>query len=185
MKKVILMLMALMMSLTAFSKSGEAKQMTKFEEFSSKTGSIIKFVDYKLPNLPKKWTGALETGIRVIKASQEDKYFYRLVEHERGSSLSYIAMIEYSDLVEINKALERLTSEVESDAATKPYYLENKFSTEDGFVVGYCVDKGSVHWFLKLEYSESSFVAVSNQDVLVESFKNAQIVIEGFKAETN
>ena len=33
------------MTLTAFPQSGESKQLTKFEEFSSKTGSIIKFVD--------------------------------------------------------------------------------------------------------------------------------------------
>ena len=50
--------MALMMTLTAFPQSGESKQLTKFEEFSSKTGSIIKFVDFSLPKLSLSWGGA-------------------------------------------------------------------------------------------------------------------------------
>ena len=43
------------MTLTAFPQSGESKQLTKFEEFSSKTGSIIKFVDFSLPKLSLSW----------------------------------------------------------------------------------------------------------------------------------
>ena len=101
------------MTLTAFPQSGESKQLTKFEEFSSKTGSIIKFVDFSLPKLSLS-CGALGTSIRVMKANK-DSYFYRIEEAETRSSVAHIAMIEYSDLVEINKALVKLTSEVESD----------------------------------------------------------------------
>lgn len=175
--------MALMMTLTAFPQSGESKQLTKFEEFSSKTGSIIKFVDFSLPKLSLSW-GALGTSIRVMKANK-DSYFYRIEEADTRSSVAHIAMIEYSDLVEINKALVKLTSEVESDIVTNPDYLENKFITTDGFQVGYYVNKGSAHWYLKLERYSSSTVFVKNQEVLVEAFTNAQKKIEELKAGTN
>ena len=160
------------MTLTAFPQSGESKQLTKFEEFSSKTGSIIKFVDFSLPKLSLSW-GPLGTSILVMKANK-DSYFYRIEEAETRSSVAHIAMIEYSDLVEINKALVKLTSEVESDIVTNPDYLENKFITTDGFQVGYYVNKGSAHWYLKLERYSSSTVFVKNQEVLVEAFTNAQ-----------
>lgn len=183
MKKMILMLMALMITLTAFPQSGEGKQLTKFEEFSSKTGSIIKFFDYSLPKLSLNW-GGLETGIRVMKANP-NFYFYRIEEAETSRSVAHIAMIEYSDLVEINKALVKLISEVESDIATNPDYLENKFRTTDGFEVGYYISKGSAHWFLKLERYTSSTVFIKNQEVLVEAFTNAQKKIEELKAGSN
>ena len=74
---MILMLMSLMITLTAFPQSGDGKQLTKFEEFSSKTGSIIKLFDYSLPKLSLNW-GGLETGIRVMKANP-DFYFCNVI----------------------------------------------------------------------------------------------------------
>ena len=94
-------------------------------------------------------------------------------------------MIEYSDLVEINKALIKLGSEVNIDVASEPDYLENKFKTVDGFEVGYYISEGQAHWFLKLERYSSSTVFVRNQSVIVEAFKNAQAKIEELKATDN
>lgn len=177
MKRTILLLMAMLLPLLSFSQNDEAKKLTKFEEFSSRTGSIIKFVDVNLSNIPQYLAGSLETGIRTIKGN-EDTYFYRIEKPETSSSVSRIAMIEYSDLVEINKALTKLSSEVESDRAAKPDYLENKFRTVDGFEVGYYVSKGNVRWFLKLERYSSSTVFVKSQDVIIDAFKAAEAKIE-------
>jgi len=91
-------------------------------------------------------------------------------------------MIEYSDLVEINKALAKLTSEVDADCAENPDYLENKFRTVDGVEVGYYVSKGKASWFMKLERYTSSTVFIKSKEVLVEAFTNAQKKIEELKA---
>ena len=102
MKKLIILL-AMLLPLSVYAQQDDAKkQMTKFEEFTSKTGSIVKFVDVTLPRLSLSY-GSLETGIRTIK-SNSNAYFYRLEKGETSSSIARIAMIEYSDLVEINKA---------------------------------------------------------------------------------
>ena len=173
--------MAMLLPLATFAQNTEdVKKLTKFEEFSSKTGSIVKFVDVKMPRISLSW-GSLDAGIRTIK-SGNNAYFYRLEKPETSSSTAKIAMIEYSDLVEINKALTKLASEVEADVASDPDYLENKFRTVDGFEVGYYVSKGEANWYLKLERYSSSTVFVKNQTLVIDAFKNAQAKIEELKA---
>lgn len=180
--KKILVILALVLPLVSFAQtSGDAKKLTKFEAFSSKTGAIVKFVDVKMPNIPMNFMGSLESGIRTIKGGQ-NAYFYRIEEAETSRSVSHIAMIEYSDLVEINKALAKLTSEVDADCAENPDYLENKFRTVDGVEVGYYVSKGKASWFMKLERYTSSTVFIKSKEALVEAFTNAQKKIEELKA---
>ena len=173
--KKILVILALVLPLVSFAQaSGDAKKLTKFEVFSSKTGAIVKFVDVKMPNIPMNFMGSLESGIRTIKGGQ-NAYFYRIEEAETSRSISHIAMIEYSDLVEINKALAKLTSEVDADCAENPDYLENKFRTVD-------VSKCKAIWFMKLERYTSSSVFIKSKEALVEAFTNAQKKIEELKA---
>lgn len=171
--KKILVVMAMLLPLTSLAQNTEAvKKLTKFEEFSSKTGSIIKFVDVKLPGV-RLVLGTLRAGIRIVK-SDDNAYFYRLEKRETGE----IAMIEYSDLVEINKALIKLASEVDSDIAANPDYLENKFRTVDGFEVGYFVSKEIARWYLKLDAYSNSTAFVRSQTVLIDAFQHAQAQIE-------
>ena len=179
--KKLLVVMAMLLPLATFAQNTEdVKKLTKFEEFSSKTGSIVKFVDVKMPRISLSW-GSLDARIRTIK-SGNNAYFYRLEKPETSSSTAKIAMIEYSDLVEINKALAKLVSEVDADVASNPDYLENKFRTVDGFEVGYYVSKGEANWYLKLERYSSSTVFVKNQTLVIDAFKNAQAKIEELKA---
>lgn len=181
MKKILLMLALVLPLVSLAQTSGEAKKLTKFEEFSSKTGAILKFVDVKMPNIPMSFMGSLESGIRTIKGGQ-NAYFYRIEKVETSRSVSHIAMIEYSDLVEINKALAKLTSEVDADCVESPDYLENKFRTVDGVEIGYYVSKGKASWFLKLERYASSTVFIKSKEALIEAFTNAQEKIEELKA---
>lgn len=182
MKKILLFIAALFsLSMMYAQENDETKKMTKFEEFSSKTGSITKFVDVDMPNIQQSIFGTLGAGIRTIIGSEENVYFYRIEEPETKSSISHVAMIEYSDLVEINKALDRLVSEVNSDVQNNPDYLENKFITEDGFQIGYYVSKSKAQWFIKLERYTSSTVFVKNAEILKQRFKEAQSKIEELK----
>ena len=169
----------MLLPITAFAQE-DAKKLTKFEEFSSKTGSIVKFVDTNLPKLSLQYSGNLETGIRTLK-SGTNAYFYRLEKAETSTSSSKIAMVEYSDLVEINKALAVLSAEVDADIVANPDYLENKFKTVDGFEVGYYVSKGNAHWFLKLDSYSRSTVFVKDKSLIIDAFSNAQAKIEELK----
>ena len=125
--------------------------------------------------------GSLEAGVRTLMGEQENSYFYRIEEPETTRSIAHIAMIEYSDLVEINKALKKLVAEVDSDCAANPDYLENRFITNDGFQIGYYVSKGKASWYIKLERYSNSTVFVKNAEALTTNFEEAQKKIEELK----
>lgn len=173
-----------MFCFTSFGQTNEAaKKLTKFEEFSSKTGRITKFVDVNMPRISESFLGSLETGVRTIMGSDRNAYFYRIEDPETSRSVSHIAMIEYSDLVEINKALAKLVGEVDADCAANPDYLENKFVTDDGFEIGYYVSKGKASWYLKLERYSNSTVFIKNASELTNNFTAAQKKIEELRAQ--
>ena len=67
--KKILFILAMLLPVTAFAQE-DVKKLTKFEEFSSKTGTIVKFVDTNLPKLSLQYGGSLETGIRTLRVVQ-------------------------------------------------------------------------------------------------------------------
>jgi hypothetical protein len=181
--KKLLFLFAMMLPLAVIAQSEQSEnKLTKFEQFTSKTGRISKFVDVKMPNLPLSFMGSVEASVRTVMGDSENHYFYRIEEAETSRSIAHIAMIEYSDLVEINKALNKLVSEVDADCAANPDYLENRFITEDGFQIGYYVSKGKANWYLKLERYRSSTVYIKNMDVLTTNFPAAQQKIEELMA---
>lgn len=173
MKRLLLLL--LLLPLMSFAQDDSERQQTKFEQLASKTGKISKFVDVNMPRL-----SYLETSIRTILGEQKNEYFYRIEKPETSSSVSKIAMIEYSDLVEINKALAKLLNEVDSDCLSNPDYLENRFITEDGFRIGYYVNDGKANWFVRLDRYGKSTVFIK-KEVLAENFPAAQKKIEELK----
>lgn len=183
MKKIVFVLMmALMMPLVSNAQNDAAKKLTKFEQITSKTGRISKFVDVNMPSISQSFMGSLSTSVRTVMGEQNNSYFYRIEEAETSRSISHIAMIEYSDLVEINKALAKLVAEVDADCSANPDYLENRFVTNDGFQIGYYVSKGKASWYMKLERYSNSTVFVKNAESLTTNFLDAQKKIEELKA---
>ena len=129
-KKIKMLITLLFISTSIFAhevKKEEETVKTKMDLFSSKTGTITKFVDTNLPNLKTAYSGA-ETKIRKIINGVNTAYFFQITN--KGKYGSSTASIEYSDLIDLLKALQ---TEVEKDIASNPNYLENKFVTVDGF----------------------------------------------------
>ena len=182
MKKMLLIFLALTLSCLAIHAQQDKnteKQITKFEEFSSKTGVIVKYTDVTLPDrLPMNRGVVLYTSIRTIMIGSENVYFYRLYTYGDG----YTAWIEYSDLVKINKAVSRLVADVDADVAANPEYLENKFMTSDGFEVGYYVSKQKVTWYLKLKGNLELYPKIQLKENFVVYPKSQQDVVDIFEA---
>lgn len=78
---------------------------TKMDVFASRTGSITKFVDNKLPNLSASY-GSAETRVRKITNGASTAYFYQITKE--GKYSNSVASIEYSDLIELLKAVKVL-----------------------------------------------------------------------------
>jgi len=153
---------------------------TKMEAFASKTGTIIKFVDYKLSNLKLTSGRIAETRIRKLTIIGETHYFYQITKS--GEYGDKTASIEYSDLLEIIKALTTLKSEVEKDLIDNPNYLENKFVTEDGFQLGYYISDGKSKWYMKLEkYGTDNTIFINDVITIENALVEAKNIIEEIK----
>jgi hypothetical protein len=183
MKKIII-LAILISPLSLFAQDVKKESLepkTKMEVFVSKTGPITKFTDTNLPGLKTSYGMLTETRIRKISNGTASSYFYQIVkEGKYGSST---ASIEYSDLIEVIKALKTLKAEVDKDIASKSDYLENKFITVDGFQVGYYVSKGKSTWYLKLEkYGSDNTVFVTSVEELETAFNEAKAKMDQIKS---
>ena len=177
---IILLLSTCLTSFGQDTKKEAESIKTKMDAFSSKTGVIIKFIETNLPNLATKYE-AVETRIRRFVGGS-GAYFYQI--EKSGKYGSTTASIEYSDLVEVNKAITALRSQVEADVALNPDYIENKFTTVDGFQIGYYVSKGKAQWFIKLEkYGSDSTVFIDNPDIIETAFTGAKNKIDELKSK--
>lgn len=181
-KKTTIVLTMLFATTTLFAQDvkKEAETVkTKMDAFASKTGIITKFTDTKLPNLKTSF-GSAETRIRKVKSGTASTYFYQI--EKEGKYNSSTASIEYSDLLEVIKALKSLKAEVSQDITSNPDYLENKFVTVDGFQVGYYVSKGKASWYLRLEkYGSDNTIFIDNGDTIEVAFTEAKNKIDELK----
>lgn len=182
-KKTTLILSAFLLTVTAYTqdvKKEAQKVETKMEAFASKTGTIVKFIDTKLPDLKLSYGSVAETRIRKIVNGPEARFFYQI--ESQGKYSSSTASIDYADLVEVIKAIKSLKAEVDKDVALNPDYLENKFTTVDGFQVGYYVSKGKASWYLSLEkYGSDATIFVKDGDSIETVFTEAKNKIEELK----
>jgi len=181
MKNLILIISALLISLTIYAQKTEEvkKESTKMEAFNSKTGVIIKFVDYTLPNL-KLTYGVAETKIRKLISGSEIQLFYQI--SKKGKYDTKAASIAYEDLLEMIKALKTLEKDAITDKTINSDYLENKFVTDDGFKLGYYVSKGKIGWYLVLEkYGSDNTIFINDSEVIKHAFSIAKQKIEELK----
>ncbi len=182
MKTTVFILTILLGSLSLFAqdvKKDAETVKTKIDVFNSKTGTITKFTDNKLLNL-KTSLGGVETRIRKINNGTASAFFYQIIKEGKYSNST--ASIEYSDLLEVLKAIKALKTEVDKDIALKPDYLENKFITVDGLQVGYYVSGEKTSWYIKLEkYGSDNTLFFENGDVIETSFTEAKNKIDELK----
>jgi hypothetical protein len=175
--------LTLFLTITSFSqeiKKDTKVVETKMEIFTSKTGIISKFIDTKLPSLKLTYGEMSDTRIRKLIIDSESRFFYQIIKSGKYSNTT--ASIEYSDLLEVIKAMKTLKVEIEKDIASNPDYLENKFTTVDGFQVGYYIDSGKTNWYLKLEkYGSDSTLFIKDGDILESAFVEAKNKIEELK----
>lgn len=162
----------------AQDKKGDFK--TKMDSFTSKTGVMTKISDIKLNRL-KSIYGNHECRIRKITISPTSVYFLQIVNE--GKYNTSTASIEFSDLIEVSKALSTLKTEVFKDILS-PTYVENKFVTNDGFEIGYFIENNKPTWYLKLEkYGNDNTVFLEDFFKLETLLGDAKVKIEELKKQ--
>jgi len=178
MKKLFFVAGLLFFTMAVFGQNAKEAN-TKMDVFASKTGVIIKFVDYSLPNLSHTY-GAAETKVRKLISGGDIGYFYQI--SYKGQYDTKTASIAYEDLLEVIKAIQTLKTEFSTDQTSNPDYLENKFVTDDGFQLGYYVSSGKIKWYLVLEkYGSGNTIFINDVMTIETAFNVAKDKIESLK----
>jgi len=181
MNRILYLIIMLTISLTVYSqnKDDERKQISKMEKFTSKTGSIIKYIDYSLPTINSMY-GIAETKVRKIIAGESVGYFFQISKEGKYGTKN--ASIEYSDLLEVIKAIGKLKQESEQDVMSDGDYLENKFVTDDGFQIGYYISRGKLSWYIVLEkYGSDNTIFLKNLSEIEIIFIDAKNKVDALK----
>jgi hypothetical protein len=186
MKKCLLLFLSVFIFSSSFAQEAKKeieKEKTKMDAFTSKTGTIIKFTDVKLSGIKASYIGLSETRIRKITSASLTDYFFQI--EKIGKYGNSTASIEYTDLVEIIKAVQMLKTDIERDIASSSDYLENKFTSVDGFQVGYFISKSKATWFIKLDkYGSENTLYIENYEIIETAFNEAKNKIEELKKTT-
>ena len=163
-------------------KNDSIIRVTKHYMLDFQKGTVIKFVDKKVNKIIYYLQSrGIDCSIRTFYNNGGNTYFVVLEPPFVTGGVKSIG-IEYSDLLEVNKAIDKFFKEVDSDCASDPDYLENKFITEDGFKIGYYVDKGKAHWFVDFDISSpSSFLEIKKPYEFAKGLKDVQNEIEKMK----
>ena len=154
----------------------DEKSITKMDKFVSNTGQIMTLENFKLPALKSKYSN-LEVKVRRATSQDEISFFLMITKPDKYSGKT--GSIAEEDLEEIINALNVL---IEKSKTVKKVsdYLETKFTTDDGFEVGYYIDKKPV-WFIKLERYGSSTVFFDNYNQIKTTMSLALAKIKELK----
>lgn len=186
----ILFLLAIVLPMSMYSQDVDnqsSKEKTKMEQFISDTGMSIKLIDTVVDGLVGNYmftSYKSENCVREVVKGNESKYFYR-IERKAKDGDGGCAFIEYEDLKEIINAIKSMRDDIKTDVLKEADYLENKFMTDDYFVVGYYVRKKKVTWFIRLEkYGSNKYLYFNDKgedggDYILGNFEKACSVIEG------
>ena len=121
---------------------------------------IYSFYDYPMSTIVIQTDcSQINTFVRRVDVAEKTEYYYVLkaVSKDSRSSIlsSFVTMISYEDLEKINNALKLLLVKEENDRKLKLEevdYIENKYVTESGFKIGYCIDNARLEWFVEFDH---------------------------------
>ena len=152
-----------MLTLTALLFSEEEKSLTKMDRFISNVGTIIKLENFQLSDV-EAYSEVINAKVRRATSQDEVAFFLMFIKEDKYSDKS--AAIAEDDLQDIMDALENLIEKSKNETSTADY-LENKFTTEDGFQIGYGgSDPSSPLWFMTLEkYGKSTILFKSHEPI--------------------
>ena len=170
-KKTLIGFILLILSLNINAQTDSMNNRgTVYDNYISQQGMKIKFEDKKLSKISYGISSNtyLKCKLRIVEVEGiEKKYFVILGEGDDN-------IIEYSDLINVNKELERLLKDVDIDISQNPDYIENKYISNDGFVIGYYIEGKKSKWFMQLFYRPfklSPFTGYGTKDIYkIEKF---------------
>ena len=170
-KTLISILLLIFISLTINAQTDSINNRgTVYDNYITQKGFKIKFVDKKLSKISYGISSNtyLKCKLRIVEVEGIEKQYFVILGDDDDN------IIEYSDLINVNKELERLIKEVDIDISQNPDYIENKYISNDGFVIGYYIEGKKSKWFMQLYYRPFKLIpykGYGNQEIYkIEKF---------------
>ena len=146
MKKFIFLFLTLFFSsLISYAQTNDENSGKKssYEEFISKTGTLVRYTEYPLPDIVKgSWKSyATSALLRKVTIGDDNKWYLNLTK-ERYQLSDLSVFIPSEDLTELLRATEQLEKIYESlDDIGEATYVEEKFETKDDLRIGFYIQK--------------------------------------------
>lgn len=173
MKRLVIILLVT----SSFLFPQDEEELTRMEKIVSNTGQILKLENFILPDIVA-YNEKLHVKVRRATMGREAAYDLLLTKEDKYGAKS-VAIAE-EDLKEVLYAFQDLIVQSASESSSADY-LENKFTTDDGFQIGYA--KGSsITWFVMFDRYGKSTVLFDNPDGIKNALANAIFKIEELKA---
>ena len=162
-------------------------KQTSFQEFERDLGNHIKYREYKIKEgVTTSGFGLGDIFFKVRHYTKANSCFLILSEKNTKS----LAMIDYNDLLEINKNLPILMNEAPVDCNDSPDYLDNQFKTKDGFKIGYYIEnekekkKNEINWFISYDCDWKHYViGISDIASMRNKLQEVQLKMESLLSE--
>ena len=160
---------------------------------------LYSFFDYPISTIDIQTDySQIHTFVRKVDVGDKTQYYYVLktVSKDIHTSILFqsVILISNEDLEKINNALKVLLAEEDrlwDSGIAEIDYVENKYVTENGIGIGFCVDKGRLEWFIDSDYHgaingwnlkerviDNKAFSINNGKELESSFVKAQTKIE-------
>jgi len=137
-----------------FGFSQEEKTLTKMDRFVSNTGSIVKLENFYLTE-QEGYSEIAKVQVRKASIGGDVAFFLQIIKEDKYGNKN--ASIAEEDLVEVIKAYDELVIQSKNEETSADYF-ENKFTTDDGFQIGYGGSE-DILWFITLEkYGKSTII---------------------------
>jgi hypothetical protein len=185
--------------------------LSSFYSVAQNVEGLYSFFDYPISTIIIQTDiSHINTFVRRVDADDETQYYYvfKVVSKDTRASMqsSFVTMISYEDLKKINCALKLLLVKEEDDRKlelAKVDYIENKYVTESGFKIGYCIDNAKLEWFVDFDHvgaingwnledrvndfidTKTFIIYNCNGTEIKESFDKAQAKIDSLMQQKN
>lgn len=165
---------------------GQDTKLSKYEALLS-NGTEYTMRGYYMEDsyLSVALTPRIDMEIREVEIEGKSTYFFALSIPEISHSLGYTALIEYSELVAINKMLNKMRyvySKIDLDRVTSlgADVIERGYLTNDDVKIGYHLEAGRIRWYIQLDVHKKSTHALCKEK-FIDQFMQAQKDIEELK----
>lgn len=156
----------------------EQSNLTKLETLISAKGKLVRTVTHDLEAAHSE-TSVLSAQVMVVDTGDSVDYFLLLSKEREDDEV--VAAIAEADFKTISKAITSLKAASLVDVYLSADHVQNIFTTDDSFSIGYFVLDSTLTWFIALDEDSDELEYFDDLSVVENLLTSAQEKIKEIK----